>query len=48
MCLRISQVLDGDGNTSVWTKVETKTSFQNKPTFRQRLKDHLVLRIIRT
>ena len=36
MCLRISQVLDRNGNTSGWTKVETKVSFQNKPTFAQR------------
>ena len=38
MCLRVSQVLDRDGNTSVWTKVETKASFQNKLTFGQRWK----------
>ena len=28
MCLRISQVLDRDGNTSRWTKVETKVPFK--------------------
>ena len=38
MCLRISQVLDRDGNMNrwTWTKVETKVPFQNKPTFAQR------------
>ena len=48
MCLRISNVLDRDGNTSVWTNVETKASFQNKPIFGQRWKNNLVSRISRT
>ena len=43
MSLRISQLLDRDGNTGVSRKVETNASFQNKPTFGRKWKHNLSL-----